>query len=288
MKPRLVIHIGLRKTGSSALQEKCRKESDFLLSQNIVYPKSLTKWPAHQELAWCLRSPSEHSTETGGEDFLKKEYVFNHYKDYIKQQFSKGNHVLLSSEDLSLLSFDISAIKYLQDQFHEFAPEIAVYCRDFIDFHISNYKHDVLRGGSTKSFAEYLFCSSTLFTYHQPLIVQVWESAFTKIHKLKYENIPNMKNYQHFLNRIFDLGIVQDIPYASNVGADSNIISQALFINKSTTDSAEAKKKIRQLQESKTSGRVEDSNTKESNSDFLLKNLNDDQIRTLHQIYSDQ
>lgn len=75
----LILHIGLRKTGSAALQELFSGESEALHEHGLDYPTRLMPFPAQQELAWRVMDFLPPYVE----GLPEAEDVFAHYRQKI-------------------------------------------------------------------------------------------------------------------------------------------------------------------------------------------------------------
>ena len=234
MKRKLVIHIGLRKTGSSALQEILGRERDSLCEHNIDYPISMTNFDAHQELAWCLMDPTpDYANLT-----FDKDEVYSGYVNYIDDNIEKGVSTLLSTEDLSLLTFNFEILEYVRQRLSRYNPLIVFYARDPISYHISNYKHSLVDGRETRTFSEYVFNYENII-YSNPLIYyKLWSGVFglNNVRMLKYDKskFTKISIFSDFLKEIF--GIVVDDnyqKYKSNTGIPNEAVEYILALNRS-------------------------------------------------------
>jgi len=91
-KVRLFLHIGLHKTGSSAIQHGLYGQCDRLESQNYSYPRP-AEFEAHHKLAFiALRAP--------GESFASQRQRFSDAATALREQATREN-VIVSSEMLA-------------------------------------------------------------------------------------------------------------------------------------------------------------------------------------------
>ena len=96
-KRRLMLHVGMPKTGSSALQQWCHAHSDRLLDQSIRYPQPSngTEMPKHQFVVENLLSGDFSQTAAalseGGEEtiILTTEGLTNHLYDFRPSSLAK-------------------------------------------------------------------------------------------------------------------------------------------------------------------------------------------------------
>lgn len=234
---KLVLHIGLRKTGSSALQEIFAKEEQFLLQHNIAYPKRLSDFPAHQELALSLEDP----TPSYWDNPISKEAVYDHYCKVIEDNIATECTTLLSSEDLSLLTLNFSALSYIKSRLETYEPLIVFYQRDPIDYLISNYKHAVFEGREVRNFSEFVFNIDVLIFTQTAVYWDIWRSVFgaENVLRLEYsqENFIKKSIYNNFMESVFGIEVPDEyISYSSNVGLSNDVISFLLAMNRSNLE----------------------------------------------------
>ncbi len=111
---RLILHIGLHKTGTSAIQRFLFENAEALSEQGFLYPVGLFNSIDHNPIAWCM-VPSR---------YFPPDYPF--YWDHAKKNYwahlheivetSRAHTAILSGEDFSLI-----------DQVHSLAQECAAY-----------------------------------------------------------------------------------------------------------------------------------------------------------------
>lgn len=276
---KLIIHIGLRKTGSSALQESLNRNQEKLKALDIVYPSPLVPWPAHQELAWCFQPEDKRDFE------LNQHITYGYYKNKIYNYLAGRKTIILSSEDLSLLSFNIDAMSFIRDNLSEFDPTIVMYTRSDISMQISNYKHDIMSGRLAISFSDYIFNSKNLCTYNQPMIKTAWRSIFPKTVDLKYENISQGQILNHFLNSTLRCEFETEELHLSNTGVDYEILKQALLLNKSELSDKEIKEEKGKMRNQYRKKIQRKDITREPDKVFLEKALSEHEINILNKIY---
>ena len=99
-EPRLVIHAGFHKSGTTALQESFDSQSLELKQNGIIYPNIGRK--AHHRIAWALSQRTWGWNKKGGEKTSKKEWT-----RLVKAiNADKSETVLLSSEFFSELDIE--------------------------------------------------------------------------------------------------------------------------------------------------------------------------------------
>lgn len=96
-QPRLFIHAGFHKSGTSALQESFDSQHDELRQSGIIYPNIGRK--AHHRIAWALSGGTWGWDKKGGEKTSRKEWT--RLAKAINS--NKAENILLSSEFFSEL-----------------------------------------------------------------------------------------------------------------------------------------------------------------------------------------
>lgn len=274
----LVLHIGLRKTGSSALQELLSQNGELLKGHGVDYPKTMLGYPAHQELAWCLMKPQPMYVT----DLPPEDEVYRYYQEKIDLNVERSVTTLLSSEDLSLLSLDYDSLSRLKGHFERFNPLIVFYRRAPVDYLVSNYQHAVLRGRETKDFKEYAFSMYKLLFADAAAIRRIWSSVFgtENVKALLYDMSAFEKRsvFSSFLSEVFDVELADDAyrSYRSNTGVSTAATEYMLNLNRSDLSDeviASLKQKIRKVE------------VKSDKEDFLRRNLTPQDLATLRGIF---
>lgn len=278
----LFIHIGLRKTGSSALQESLARNREKLDQHSILYPIGLTEFPSHQELAWVLkpdRFPWGDGSFKGD-----KETVYRYYINLIDSALSRNKKVILSSEDLSLLVFSHSSIATLVQFFGIFNPKIVYYCRNPISVLISNYKHDVIQGQCTISFSDYVF-NLDRFTIPDVIVKDIWESAGFNVLRLSYADIKNFDITSDFLSKVLNTDIDSEFPQIINSGLNYELLQECLHLNMSELNSDTLSTRKMDMREQYRKSLEAGNISRQSDDDFLELSLNQSELSILRRIY---
>lgn len=131
---KILLHIGTHKTGSTAIQSFCYKNSMALIQQGILYPESYTKWGGHHQIPWHLGVTHPYKDE---------DITFDQIMLYLKQQIAiyQPRQVILSSEDFEFLP--LPALKRLKETLDDYPIEILIYLRRQDNYLISEYKQHV-------------------------------------------------------------------------------------------------------------------------------------------------
>jgi hypothetical protein len=133
-KPKLVLHVGMPKTGSTAIQTRLAASRGMLKSQGILYPRSETD-PAHHFLVFLLdfvnRAPRLLSQQFG-RDTAAAQANFARAWDDVRDEVgeTRPEFVILSSEYLFkriVAEQSVELAQHLRDLFVD--PTIVVYVR---------------------------------------------------------------------------------------------------------------------------------------------------------------
>ena len=151
-RPKVVFHIGLPKTGSSAIQHVLAANVEALsgLGIHVPHPETLTRsgnpTAGNAERLWNLIRESASESETT-----------DAVRAWLAESAAPEGMTLLSSEFLSMLSDEET--KILAAVTHEFADAtIVLVLRDIYDHAFSVWTHKSKEGRETESFTE--FCGS--------------------------------------------------------------------------------------------------------------------------------
>lgn len=172
-KKQVILHIGIHKTGTSALQLWLDDHEEILAKTGFLYPKSLSYYPAHQELAWSMHDtlPSYADKE------FKKDEVLDYYRNAIASSDPKSV-VILSSEDLCHLNpFQIGELATF---FNEMDVDVKIVCfiRKPIDYLVSTYHHRIIHFRERRKFREVTFEMPTLYLIDYPARLSAWANEF--------------------------------------------------------------------------------------------------------------
>lgn len=273
----LYIHIGMRKTGSSALQELLSEQRHLLSELGIDYPNRLTRYPAHQELAWVLFDAIPEYAKVN----ISREAVYDHYCQVIDNNISKGLVTLLSSEDLSLLGRNFTALSYLKARFDCYNPHVVFFQRDPLSYHVSNYKHALSSGRETRSFSDYVFRLDELLYAHPSLNQKIWRNIFGEgnVQVLKYEPEAFKKEsiFAMFLRTVFAQKITDlHLSHKSNVGISNFAAEYFLALNRSETSDEQ----IRIIKSA-----MKKDGLPSNSEEFAARNLTETEFALLRSIY---
>jgi hypothetical protein len=169
----LLIHIGLHKTGTSAIQAFLRDNRTNLLKQGILYPLNIEAWVNHNPLIWHL---------------MEAKYLPKNHAYYVKESSAKhwetlrciigesdAPRVLLSAEDFCLIDPEKIA-----ELCFGFSTRILIYLRRQDQYLQSVYNEDVKSFGFMReeSFDAFLKTNRLNDIIHYERFLQRWIDAF--------------------------------------------------------------------------------------------------------------
>jgi hypothetical protein len=201
---KLLMHIGLHKTGTSAIQSFLLDNRAQLLAQGLLYPLDLEKWGNHNPLAWHLMDPRYLPTQG---DFYRKLSTPAHWqKLHEAVSESRADRVILSGEDFSL----IGRPQQLAALLERYETRVIVYLRRQDQYLQSIYNQDVKNYEFMRHerFEDFVLDHRLEEILHYDVFLERWSAAFGK------ENI---------VVGIYDRGCLKDglIPdFASLAGID--------------------------------------------------------------------
>lgn len=172
------LHIGLHKTGTTAIQDVLKKNKQALATKGYLIPETGYVWGAHYQLSWALLedNPSWYPVAR-----QSPESLYAKLRNEIKK--SSCQKIILSSEEFSFLGVksDESMLEELKHLLGNVDVKIVVFLRDQAAYADSFFHEEV------KSFSERFDCSSLdafvdgikgLLDYK--LVLNRWEKVFGK------------------------------------------------------------------------------------------------------------
>lgn len=136
----LYLHIGLHKTGTTAIQSALRQNKKQLLAAGVLIPETGYAWGSNHQLAWAFldNNPSWYPVSD-----MSREALYRQLKDEINQ--TEANKVVISSEDFSLLSMsaDKQSIESLKKLLGGMKVKIVIYLRPQANYIDSFYQEAV-------------------------------------------------------------------------------------------------------------------------------------------------
>jgi hypothetical protein len=164
--PRIILHIGLRKTGTTSIQKFLNKNHDILLKHDILYPRSGLPLKesvyAHHDLAVSItniRPPTN-----------KQCWQLLH--EELEQHTDKL--IFISSEIFSVATPE--QIEQVRDEFKDHIVTALIYLRDPVNFMISLYKEQIKAHNESLSFRKFIRQQFSLVDYDE--LIKNWKTVF--------------------------------------------------------------------------------------------------------------
>lgn len=161
---RIWLHIGLHKTGTSAMQNWCAEHADILLRERVLYMQMRKNLPACGLLAAALIRKSPEGPE-----------LVNHVIRQIDEHQGAVDDVIISSEDFSYFGPDSIALLMEQLRGHDII--MLIWLRRQDRFAEAMYKQTVKWNGKIKPIEEFIAGSwARCMDYNH--LLEVWQTAF--------------------------------------------------------------------------------------------------------------
>jgi hypothetical protein len=196
---RVFLHIGFHKTGTTALQDAFAKNGELLSSSGILFPRGLSNWPSHPELAWSFAG----NIFPWQDKAYPVDEVIRFYHELITE--APEDTIVLSSEELCRLNYYPGTVARLSEVFAGNDIRVIAYARSPRDFLSSRYRHEVQQGSETQSFADFLSHPDNLDSARFDRRMIAWTSAFPGKVQLRYYDRRSLINgniVSDFLNVI--------------------------------------------------------------------------------------
>jgi hypothetical protein len=181
---KIILHIGLEKTGTTTIQRVFNSNRELLLSKGIYYPSYFG-----EENHVCLYNYAKakdaidelriYSGIKSADDVLQFRTDFK--KLFINDLKSKKpKYLVLSNEHLSSRLSGTEGLERLKELLESISKDIQVvlYVRNIFDFLVSSYSTAV-KCGETKKFIDYVPDKADLpFRYQLSSVLKLWFSVF--------------------------------------------------------------------------------------------------------------
>ncbi len=176
MTKKLILHIGIHKTGTTAIQQFLSANRELLGAQGIFYPQLKCEWNNHNPLAWHLMD-SRYVPPNAR--YYKRYSASEHWKTLFDAVSNRSyDTVLLSGEDFSLAQDPTR----LADLCKNFDTRIIVYLRRQDQLIQSVYNQDVKDHAwmCTQTMGQFFSSHRLNDLIHYDLFLGRWASAFGK------------------------------------------------------------------------------------------------------------
>jgi len=180
LKKRVFLHIGFHKTGTTALQDAFAKNGELLSSSGILFPRGLSNWPSHPELAWSFAG----NIFSWQDKTYPIDEVIRFYRELIEE--APEDTIILSSEELCRLNYYPGTIDSLSEVFSGIDTRVIAYARSPREFLASRYRHEVQQGTETQSFSDFLSHLDNLDSARFDRRMVPWTTAFPGKVQLRY------------------------------------------------------------------------------------------------------
>ena len=225
----LFLHIGMHKTGTSAIQAFLNRSSKELKSKGFLYPNSYrdnnissSMHVGHHRLAWATinRYASKYDETISDEPWklLNRE---------IKEKQSEK--VVISSE--FFWPADQIEIDKISEHLSDYDVKILLYLRNSLGLAVSLYKQDVKTGICSSNFREYT--KSKLWVHDYDAIIRKWNNSFEKKNiQLKIYDKVKSNLIEDFCNTIkYKNNSIINEKIVQNKSPSNNLIKILLFLN---------------------------------------------------------
>jgi hypothetical protein len=219
---RIILHIGLYKTGTTAVQRFFTRNRSALTERGVLYPESFTKFDAHHPLPWALG--------VGHRDKVPSVRPDEVVRAILQEAASAGaDTVVLSSEEFINLEA-AERLQKLKKLFDGHAIEIIIYLRRQDSLLLSSYgqhvrMYSIRFSGTISDFL--LKHSNFLIKYNYWGMLQRWATVFGS-------DAMRIKLYDQA--RFPEGNIVQDFADTLGFGLDGCDVRKVSGINRNLSD----------------------------------------------------
>jgi hypothetical protein len=188
LRPTIIFHIGLERTGTTSLQKFCADRWRELRDASILYPKRSLAFGAinHVPLAGCYFSSLAPDFTVVAPPAGKSAVLASLFREI---DATRVQAVLLSSEHFSS-RLGASQVLDLAADFAGYDCRVAVVVRDHIARFFSSYSTHVVGGGATTlaAYADDILGPENLYCRYADTI-ELWRKAFgdEKVQVFRYE-----------------------------------------------------------------------------------------------------
>ncbi len=246
MKKKLYIHIGLHKTGTTAIQSFMAINRDLLKKHKILYPGNFNNhYPIVSEL--------EKSEQPYLNELSQTYLVFSE----IKNNFKKYQKFVLSSEgfiekDTIILPRLLQTIEFFQ---LDVLVQIVIFCRPQPSWYESAYNQLIreLKTRTKDSFDVFFRARSIYAINNYYLLLNRWSSYFGKenmiltVYDPKQDRLKIFSDFKQLLEIPVDLPMISPPKEASNISLQPEAIEFLRWLNVLEIDSGIFEKIVKVL-----------------------------------------
>lgn len=172
----VLVHIGYHKTGTTSLQYRLRQVAPETPGAEFVYPRTLSSWFGHAEIAWALSSERYR--------WADRDYSLDEVHRYYKAicEAPGPQKIILSSEEFCRLDADATSKErvgsFFHDTFRDAEVVIVAYVRNARTFLQSRYRHEVQGRNQKASFPDFVSQQGALNSADFDMRLSYWDSVF--------------------------------------------------------------------------------------------------------------
>jgi hypothetical protein len=153
--PRLILHLGIHKTGSSAIQSALARNVGALRKQRMIYP-DFPSLPAARAGKVSSGNGLPLAKLLGSSTPYAQPVSCDRIHTELEDAYSKGCDLLYSSEALLLIESEKAAEFFEFAETIGFATKLVLYVRSVADLAVSTYHQEVKQKRMTGSFSDFL------------------------------------------------------------------------------------------------------------------------------------
>ena len=242
---RILLHIGVEKTGTSTIQESLTLNRKNLAEYGYEYLHMEGRNEYRDLPAYCMnpsRIDNYFKESLINDYFSRQEFDNNFIRDFRSKMMnltSSVHTVIISSEHLSSRLKYEDEIQRLKRLLSDYSSDIdvLVYIRNQVDKAISNYSTKIKSGGSL-SLDKYLVGFSEEFSNHYDELLRLWEGGFGKqsisVRLFDHREFINGDLLDDFYHAL-DSRLIQHLDYKvspNNLSLSATGIGLARYVNK--------------------------------------------------------
>lgn len=230
LRTTVYLHIGTWKTGTTAIQEFCKINQDYLREHGIVFPDEARAGIQHAPLAWFFgQGYHEKVKSLEGDPWLD-----------LLPYIGEVDKILLSSEMLYRPCVDEDIAGAIKEKLNGAVIKVIVSFRNQIDMSASAYAQLIKRGFSTPPFERWIEEKSSFFYDRQ--LKQLWknfgrEDVIVRIYdKSSIKGFRNFREFFEILGVEFDEKKLEFPERESNPSLPNNLLELCREANEYSGD----------------------------------------------------